>query len=46
MLGVHQRLRAGESPAEALAGAQAKGLSSGDDAALAAAASFVCIGRG
>jgi CHAT domain-containing protein len=46
MVDLHRRLRAGASPAEALAAAQASRLSSGDDGALAAAASFVCIGRG
>jgi hypothetical protein len=46
MLDFHRRLRSGRPPAEALAGAQAIGLASGDDAAVAAAASFVCLGRG
>jgi CHAT domain-containing protein len=46
MLDFHRRLRSGLPPAEALAGAQAVGLASGDDAAVAAAASFVCLGRG
>ena len=46
MVDLHRRLRAGASPANALAAAQGHGLASGDDGALAAVASFVCIGRG
>ncbi|MGH9119048.1 MAG: CHAT domain-containing protein [Acidimicrobiales bacterium] len=46
MLDFHGRLQAGARPAHALAAAQAAWFAAGDDAALAAAASFVCIGRG
>jgi hypothetical protein len=46
MVDVHARLRSGSTPAEALAAAQTAGRASGDDAALAAAASFVCLGHG
>ncbi|MEN3358957.1 MAG: hypothetical protein V7637_2939, partial [Mycobacteriales bacterium] len=43
MLAYHGRLRAGQSPAEALAGAQAE-LRAADSVAGAAAAGFVCLG--
>ncbi|MGH9246629.1 MAG: CHAT domain-containing protein [Acidimicrobiales bacterium] len=46
MLAFHRHLQRGSTPAEALAAAQAKARATGDDAALAAAASFVCLGAG
>jgi len=45
MLAFHRLLRAGRSPAEALARAQAE-MSTGDTAACAGAAGFVCLGAG
>ncbi|MGY1661961.1 CHAT domain-containing protein [Geodermatophilus sp. SYSU D00705] len=45
MRAYHQGLRAGRSPAEALAAAQA-GLDPADSAGRAAAAAFVCLGAG
>ena len=46
MVDLHRRLRTGASPAEALAGGAGDPSVVGRDGALAAAASFVCIGRG
>ena len=43
MLGLHERLRAGAAPAEALAAAQD---AAGRDGGLAARAGFVCLGAG
>jgi CHAT domain-containing protein len=45
MRSYHQGLRAGRSPAEALAAAQS-GLDAEDTAGGAAAAAFVCLGAG
>ena len=45
MLDVHRRLRAGDTPAEALCRAQARTIGSGDPGAIAAAAGFICFGR-
>jgi CHAT domain-containing protein len=46
MLLLHERLRAGETPAQALAAAQHAIQDHGDDDALAAAAAFTCYGAG
>jgi CHAT domain-containing protein len=46
MVGFHGSLHRGASPAQALAGAQAKAYATGADGDLAAAASFVCLGSG
>ncbi|HEY0698175.1 MAG TPA: CHAT domain-containing protein, partial [Micromonospora sp.] len=46
MLDLHRRMRAGESPAVALVGAQQALLAAGDGPARATAAAFVCLGAG
>ncbi|MDQ1659854.1 MAG: hypothetical protein QOD41_4937 [Cryptosporangiaceae bacterium] len=46
MLALHERLRAGEAPAYALAAAQKAVLSSADPDTFAAAAAFTCFGAG
>lgn len=46
MLAFHTELLRGASPAQALAHAQAAAFARGDNAALVAAASFVCLGAG
>jgi CHAT domain-containing protein len=46
MLALHERLRAGEAPAYALAAAQRAVLSSADPDTFAAAAAFTCFGAG
>lgn len=46
MLGYHDQLRQGRAPGEALAAAQTRLLDAADVRAMAAAASFVCLGHG
>ena len=46
MVDLHRRLRAGASPAQALAAAQTAFTASADGMALATAAAFVCFGAG